>query len=178
MSNRLVNELINNLQPKSLVVDLGAGDGRWSRVLQAAGHKVIAVDKQTKPTDVIVDWQVSSAQNWVTDLKNNFRADGWLIKNLLQFIEKDYVLQELLPKIANHTPAEGVVAIETFYQPPNPPFAKPHKYYYSLSDLEAIFGGWKLILAEEVVELGPDLSGHPREFCLTRLVVKKAIQKV
>lgn len=47
-NNALVlnEEVLSALLPKnSLVIDLGAGDGRWTKIVHDMGHRVIAVDK-------------------------------------------------------------------------------------------------------------------------------------
>lgn len=39
-----VRELLDRMPPRSRVLDLGSGDGRWAQELAAAGHTVICVD--------------------------------------------------------------------------------------------------------------------------------------
>lgn len=157
------------------VVDLGAGDGSLAAKLAAGGTRVIAVDRkdpETKPNGV--DWVTSSIEGWLEGLPADFRADAFLLKNVVQFFEKGWTLSVLLPKLASHLSPGGVIGIETFTKAPEPPFPKPHASYYAIEDLKVAFPGWELPLAEEASDdAGSDLAGTRRTFYLTRLIARK-----
>lgn len=174
---KFFGQFASMIAPGSLVVDLGAGDGALSAKLAASGARTIAVDRkapETKPEGV--EWIASSVEDWLGGLPEGFRADAFLLKNVVQFFEKDWTLSVLLPKLAARLSPGGVIAIETFSAAPEPPFPKPHSSYYSIGDLKAAFPDWETPLAEETTdEAGSDLAGNKRTFHLTRLIAKKPV---
>ena len=174
MTTSLIYSFLQLLPQSGLVVDLGAGEGKYAKILAEAGHRVIAVDKkppQDMPTGV--EYETATIQDWEANLPADFRADGYLLKNIVQFLPRDWIAGTLLPFLKDRTSSHGVIAIETFTKAPNPPFDKPHTSYYNLADLMSVFRDWKIELAEEVQEQARDMAGTPRQFHVTRLIAAK-----
>jgi len=174
MKSELFEKFLELLPTGALVVDLGAGDGKWSEKLVEAGHRTIAVEKkEVKSPNGNIDWQNMAVADWLESLPDDFVADGYWLKNVLQFLDKEFVLKKFLPALHNHIHKNGVIAIETFTKSPDPEFAKNHPSYYRTDELERVFKDWEIIWSEEVEKIGRDMKGRERKFFLTRFLVKK-----
>lgn len=176
MQTAFFDQFMGQLPPESLVVDLGAGEGKYSQALAAAGHQVIAVDKKAPELSNLgtVEYHTMTVDMWLDGLAADFTAGGYLLKNILQFLPKDWVLDHLLPTLMQHTQKGGVIAIETFTQAPNPPFEHTHRSYYSISELRTVFADWEILLAEESENDGPDMHGTQRHFYMTSIIARKS----
>lgn len=156
------------------VLDLGAGDGRYSVLIAKKDVFVSAVDKEV-PSKYIsgVAWKAMPIEDWLKALKPKDRFDAILGKNILQFFKADFVEKKLLPKLSAHLNPGGIIALETFYKAPKPPFYKPHNSYWTDEDLYKFFPKWTVILKESVKRHGRDMDGRRRNFFLARLILKK-----
>lgn len=156
------------------VLDLGAGDGKYSVLIAKKGARVLAVDKKMPLKDVFgITWKAMSIEDWLKTLKPEDKFDAVLGKNILQFFKADFVIKELLPKLSAHLNPGGVIALETFYRASEPPFGRPHRSYWTAEDLHDFFQKWTIIFKESIEELGEDMDGKKRIFFLTRLILKK-----
>lgn len=156
------------------VLDLGAGDGKYSVLIAKKGTHIFAVDKQTPIKDIAgVTWKTMSIEDWLKALKPRDKFDAILGKNILQFFEAYFVMKELFPKLSAHLNPGGIIALETFYRAPEPPFGKPHRSYWTDKDLRKIFPKWTIVFKESVEEWGRDMEGKKRIFFLTRFILKK-----
>lgn len=113
-------------------------------------------------------------ENWLKTLKPEDKFDAILGKNILQFFKADFVIKKLLPKLSAHLNPGGIIALETFYRAPEPPFSRPHHSYWTAKDLLEFFSKWTIIFRESVRESGRDMNGKKRIFFLTRLILKKS----
>lgn len=155
------------------VVDLGAGDGKLATKLADLGADVIAVDHKEPPIrQSTVTWRILPVSEWLESLPQNFIADAYLLKNTIQFLDKTWVIDVLLPKLAERLSVGGVIGIETFQQPSDPPLKKQSSFY-TAEDLLAPFKGWDIKMEEEAIEDAKDMSGNPKRFFLTRIIVRK-----
>lgn len=163
----------NSLPPHSTVVDLGAGEGKYAQILSSNGHQVIAVDKNPQPLVEGIEQIHSSVEDWITNLSPDSRADGFLLKNVIQFIDKDFVFDTLIPKLIHHLNPNGIIGIETFTQPPIPPFEITHRSHYDITELRPLFQGWEMLMSDNIENDGKDMNGNIRHFFITRLVARK-----
>jgi trans-aconitate methyltransferase len=173
--NPFFERFASMIAPDSLVVDLGAGGGAQSERLVAVGAKVIAVDRKTPlsiPTGV--EWITSDIDDWTATLPPEPTIDAFLLKNCIQFLEKDSVLHALLPRLASRLATGGIIGIETFSRAPEPSFSNSQHSYYSLQELKGAFSAWDFPFASEVTDAsGADLAGNKHTFHLTRLIARK-----
>ncbi len=165
--------LLSLLNDGATVVDLGAGDGLFSNKLADAGLHVIAVDRKEPPERRVgVTWEIVGVEEWIKNLPSDFAVDGYLLKNILQFLDTRWVTDVLLPRIALSLPVGGLVAIETFAKPSEPPL-KGHVSFFAPADLLVAFPGWKVEMEDSSIEDAKDKAGNPRRFHLTRIIVRK-----
>lgn len=155
------------------VVDLGAGDGKFATKLADLGDNVIAVDrKEPAERQPDIEWVVKPIDDWYQNLPADFVADAYLLKNVLQFLEKRFVFDVLLPGLAIRLSPGGVIGIETFGQPSDPPF-KNQSSFYTTKELLVPFSGWEVVMEEGTREDAKDMNGNPRRFFMTRIIVRK-----
>jgi Methyltransferase domain len=172
MMPKLIETFIANLRPHAHIADLGAGDGRWSKVLAESGMRVLAVDrKEPAERHVGVEWHVGDVEGWLDALASSEKFDGFLLKNVLQFFEKEWVSTVLLPELRAHAAEGAVVCIETFFAPSEPPL-KGQVSFYRAEELAVAFSGWKVLLQEESDDVAKDLTGNERRFHLARIILK------
>ena len=171
----IISKFLECLPGKGLLVDLGAGDGRHSLVLAEKGYDVIAVERNEPPLrhEHIV-WRVMRIEDWLTSLPADFSVEGFLLKNVLQFLEREFVLNELLPGLVLHTAPGGVVAIETFTAPSDPPMKNQISCFFT-KELAVPFAGWHIEMQEELELEADDMRGVKRKFALARFVAKRPL---
>ena len=83
------------------------------------------------------------------------------------------MFETLFPWIDEHIVQQGIVAIETFYQNPNPPFKRPVNSLYTLKELNSYFMAWKELYAKEYDHHGLDMNGQTRKFFINDLIIQK-----
>jgi len=121
-----VRRFLPLLRPKGRVLDLAAGRGRHTRLLREAGHKVIAVDRDTAPLRAawsgdslceIIEMDLEKGAPW--GLGHGY--DGIIVTN--------YLHRPLLPALAPALAQGGVLIYATFMvgqerfgRPTNPDF--------------------------------------------------------
>lgn len=165
---------LESIPEGGLAVDLGSGIGKYATQMAEQGHHVIAVDQKPYPVEYPnVEFVTSTVQDWLHSLPENFQASAYLVRNLIQFMDKDYVLHTLFPQIAKYLVSGGIIGIVTFTKQPEPAFDPPHKDDYNAAEILAVFDGWDVVLAEEVEEDKPDMGGTQRHFYITRLIIRK-----
>ncbi len=166
--------VFQNIEPGSKVLDLGAGDGRWSKKFAAVGAKVVAVDRRTSPESIPeIAWQVSEVQKYMNQVGDSDNFDLVFLRHLLQFLPKRDAVESFLPQVSRHVRNGGLVAIQTFFAQPKPSFPNPVPSLYSLNELLPVFGTWEKLWQLQSVQTGQDLAGTPRVFSVTELIVRK-----
>lgn len=161
--------------PGNCVLDLGAGQGTQAQWMARRGALVTAVDKKMPPSGLAgIDWIQSSIEDWFARLPAEARFDAILAKNVFQFLNRDWVLQQLLPDLAARLNPGGLMGIETFYQPPEPAFEwLTETAHYTLADLSAFFFNWKVLSKQQQPVRTRGLDGVKRKFFLTDLIVQR-----
>lgn len=101
-SHSKLREVLQNI-PQSRVLDLGCADGQLSEVAALLGHKVTAVDIESRPT---ISRQIEFFQHDLeNDLPTNLtgKFDVVLCADILEHLRKpDILLFKLLPRLSNH----------------------------------------------------------------------------
>jgi len=171
---KILDQFYSLLKPGWRVLDLGAGEGKQAKQMTDLGMKVTAVDsKKPQEQDPAVSWNVLPIQEWIITLSNNDIFDAILARNSLQFFKKDMAQDELFPILSKHLKSGGLLAIETFYKDPEPPFERPFWSYWDEDELKMNFVGWEIIQSGMGKENNPDLAGRLKDFYKTWILVKK-----
>ncbi|MEK7519161.1 MAG: SAM-dependent methyltransferase [Patescibacteria group bacterium] len=161
------------LKPNQHVLDLGAGEGKFSRMFLERGTIVTAVDiripKQEEEKFRAVRMKIEDYCN----TPNTEKYNRFFLRNVIQFLDKNWVFEILFPWIENHSSDSSIVAIETFYQDPEPPFDHPMRSLYSLDELTLHFMTWVEHFARQYSHMGLDMGGQTRKFFLSSLIVQK-----
>lgn len=167
------NTFIDCIKPGCRVLDLGAGEGKFTQMFLERGAIVTAVDTQPP---AFQDAKLTVKKMKIEDFcasKGNEHYDLAFARNVIQFLDKSWVYETLFPWIDKHLVKGGIVAIETFYQDPEPPFDHSMTSLYTLKELTSYFVTWKEIYAEEYSHLDFDMSGQTRKFFISSLIVQR-----
>jgi len=161
------------LQPGWTVLDIGAGEGKFTQMFLERGMKVVAVDPKTslQSTDTLTVKQMTIEEFCASDDVTHY--DAIFSRNAVQFMPKSWVTSTLVPWMTSHLSTSGVLALKTFFQPPEPPFARPIPSLYTLAELQAYFPEWESVMAEQYEHDGLDMNGVSRKFFSTDLIVRK-----
>lgn len=170
----LVELVVARLKAVDRVLDLGAGAGHQAITFRDAGMKVTAVDIQlpkSLPEDI--NWVEAKGEEYLESLADTVKFEAIFMRNILQFFDREWTEKQLPTLLATHLSPVGPTVINTFYKDPNPPFDHPFRSLYTVQELERLFAGWTIELAEQFEKDGLDLSGHPRHFFITQLVASR-----
>jgi 2-polyprenyl-3-methyl-5-hydroxy-6-metoxy-1,4-benzoquinol methylase len=168
-----INTFLNCIKPGDNVLDLGAGEGNFAQMFLDRGAIVTAVDKQPP---AFQDANLTVKKIRIEDFcasADDGQYNLVFARNVIQFLDKSWVYETLFPWIDKHLAKDGIVAIETFYQNPEPAFDRPMHSLYMLNELTSYFMTWKDLHAEEYGHLGFDMSGQTRKFFISSLIVQK-----
>jgi 2-polyprenyl-3-methyl-5-hydroxy-6-metoxy-1,4-benzoquinol methylase len=156
------------------VLDLGAGNGKFTHLFLEAGAKVIAVDKraplQPHPD---VDWKVVAAEEYIMQLPEDVRFHLVFARNVIQFFDSTWAIKKGLPTLQQHVLPGGLIVIQTFYKQPEPGFTAPAPSLYMLADLQNVFVDWKILYQWQYEHSGTDMHGQTRTFYLTDMIAQK-----
>ncbi len=137
---------LNKVESGMIGADLGAGCGRWAQVLANRGALITAVDKIAAPEGCHhrIAWAQMRVEEWLEQLDPRARFDFIVTFNLIHFLDREYVLNELIPKLATRIHPGGWIAIRTFYQDPEPsPNEKGSFSLYTPQDLLGALPQWR-----------------------------------
>ena len=168
------SEFISLIRPGSRILDMGAGIGTFSQMFADKGALVTAVDiKIREGLDENIASKKLKVEEFVMHNSNDI-YDVAFMRNILQFLDKEWVFEILFPWLDEHLTRGGVVGIETFYKEPMPPFDHALRSLYTIRELAEHFLLWQELYSEQYEEYGPDMSGNFRQFFLSDLIVRKA----
>ena len=163
---------ISFIKPGHRVLDLGANQGEYSQIFIDNGAKVTAVDYNLPDLlgkDIIVKkMKVEEFINQDSD-----KYDMVFMSNILQFLEKQWVVEILVPWLDKHMTTDAVIGMRTFYQEPEPPFDHPMISLYTIGDLTHYFMSWQELYAKQYDHYGPDMKGNTRHFFISDMIIKK-----
>lgn len=172
MIDELILKMMSYLRPNDSVLDLGAGMGVQAEKFIHLGMKVEAVDK-IKPNDFNsgIIWYQEKIEDFLIKLDNKFNLI--FCRNLIQFLDSNWVFNELIPRIKSAVEDNGLIYLRTFYKNPMPNFKDGVLSLYKLSELTKQFENFDVIFSKEYKKYGKDLKGSFRKFFLVDLLVKK-----
>jgi hypothetical protein len=87
---RLVAEWLGGI-PAGRLLDIGANRGRYARIAEAAGHRVIAIDADGAPMDELhrsIRQSDSTITPLVVDIVNPTPSEGWGLRERPSFLER------------------------------------------------------------------------------------------
>lgn len=162
------------IQPGFKVLDLGAGKGWFSRKCLEKQAIVTAVDRSA-PENLSpgIDWHTMDVKEFVERLPEKEVFDIIYSRNLIQFLDSDWVEKKLIPTLIEHLRPAGIIAIQTFYQDPEPPFESKVPSIYTVDDLRTMLAPLQILQAKGFSDNAPDMAGIPRTFFLTNIIAKK-----
>ena len=172
-SRNFTKTFLDYIKPGHKVLDFGAGEGNFTQMFLDRGAIVTAIDIRP-PT--FSDNKLIIKKMKIEDFclgNNDEKYDFIFARNVIQFIDKNFVFETLFPWIEKNLVPQGIVAIETFYQDPEPPFNHPMVSLYALEELISYFMTWKEIDAKEYDHMGLDMSGQTRKFFVSSLIAQK-----
>ncbi len=153
------------------VLDIGAGQGIFARRFVDRGAHVVAVDPRGfELNEHLLTARRLTIQKFI--INDSAHYDLIFARNVLQFLEKHWVFATLFPWITDHLATNGVMAIETFFAEPKPPFSKPLISTYELAELRTAWLQWPELLAGQYEYHGPDMQGALRHFSTTDFVIQ------
>ena len=171
--SEFTQSFISYVRTGSTVLDLGAGSGKFSEQFLDKGARVTAVDMR-KPEHVREG--ITIIQGTVEDYvakANREHFDLIFFRNILQFLEKEWVFSVLFPWLHDHINKDGIIGIETFYQNPEPAFNQPLKSLYRIQEFNNVLPKWQKLYSEECDFNGPDLMGRVRHFFIVDLIMRR-----
>jgi cyclopropane fatty-acyl-phospholipid synthase-like methyltransferase len=172
------NTFLDYIKPGQKVLDLGAGEGKFAQMFLDRGAIVTAVDKQPPafqdPALIVKKIKIED----FCAVESDECYDFIFARNVIQFLDRSWIYEVLFPWIDQHLSDGGIVAIETFYQNPEPPFSRQMNSLWTLTELNSLLmtevGPYaKEIYAKQFDHLGFDMSGQTRKFFITSLIAQK-----
>ena len=170
--DEFTKKFLDLVWPSQTILDLGAGIGTYSEMFADRDALVTAVDKHI-PNQIgdNITCVRMTAEKFITQDEHIY--DGAFFRNIMQFFDKTWTFEHLFPWLGNHLKPGGVIAIETFYQEPNPPFDHPLASLYTMQELQQYFGSWQEIYARHYEHKGSDMSGRNRQFYISDLIIRR-----
>jgi cyclopropane fatty-acyl-phospholipid synthase-like methyltransferase len=175
-SKEFTKQFLFQIQPGWKIIDVGAGNGHFSRLFVERGAIVTAIEPSSKIAEE------ESIQVIRTNVEDFIRTDvgkydAVFIRNVIQFLSKDWVYRALFPWIDTHLVVNGLIGVETFFKEPSPPFENSIKSLYGLKELADEFPGWQILLKDEYEHYDSDMRGKKRLFYATDLIMRKVAPK-
>lgn len=162
------------IKPGMTALDIGAGPGHQSIRMAELGARVFAVDRSFEPvTHEGIVWRKMTIEDWLAGPGSKMSYDAVLARNVIPFIEKEYVRGTLVPTIAASMPSSGVFAVSAFFKDPEPPFPRPLLSLWTLDELKALFPGWAIVHEWTGSFDGPDMQKAMHRFHSCELIAKK-----
>lgn len=186
---RLREAFAKGLEPENHILDLGALDGEIDKLLLEVVPTlhITAVDQLTDEelakriirnqrfTSPQIAWVIQGVELYTDSLADNTKFDSILAQNIFQFLDKDQVLNRIIPRLQTALAKNGQFAIRTFSAEPKPAFDTPMTSLYQLDDLLPLFpvGQWEIVLAEANVFNSLSLRNDRRDFSIIDLLARK-----
>jgi 2-polyprenyl-3-methyl-5-hydroxy-6-metoxy-1,4-benzoquinol methylase len=176
--HNFTNTFLDCIKPGNKVLDIGAGDGKFAQMFLDRGAIVTAAD--TKPP-TFQDPALIVKKMKIEDFCANEDGEQYdlvFARNVIQFLDKSWVCETLFPWLDKHLAKDGIVAIETFYQDPEPAFTRRMPSLWTLAELTSFLmtetGLYaKEIYAKQFDHIGFDMNGLMRKFFVTSLITQK-----
>ena len=153
------------------ILDVGAGMGIYSQMFVDKGALVTAVDIKV-PEDLggSIVCKKMSVEEYVAR-EQGVRFDMVFMRNILQFLDKQWTFETLFPWLEEHLNKNGMIGIETFYREPEPAF--PIRSVYTTHELVEQFVTWQDLYLEQYEYTAPDMRGISRRFFISDVIVRR-----
>lgn len=166
--NNFANAVHDFVKPGMRVLDMGAGVGAAAIRFRDQGAIVTAVDKRSfNNSPEGIEWIFSSVEEFIKTCPADREFELIFIQNLIHFLPKPFVFEELIPWACAHTAPGGMVGIRAFTASPVPSYREPLTYY-TPAELAEAFSGWEKVVSETGEYEGPVY----RTFIVDRLARK------
>ena len=177
MTSNMVSKLSSYLVKGAHVLDLGAGTGEYSEYLAALGMKVSAVDllPRNKRLSKRIQWSQTDIRKWLVSSRETF--DAALLRNVIQYYSSIEVVDGILQPLERLIKPQGLIAVQTFHEPPEPNFSKEFNFasYWHVQSFQEALPCCKSVFAQEFAEISHDRARTPRRFFITQVILRKVV---
>ncbi|MEY4723343.1 MAG: hypothetical protein RLZZ324_856 [Candidatus Parcubacteria bacterium] len=174
MDQNFIDAFIERCPARARILDLGAGHGRYSKLLAGRGHAVTAVSPDCDdPHLENVRWTRADVTAWIAALEPDARFDAVFMRHSLQTLAPAYAQDVLAPALLRHLQPGGVIAIETFFADSKPASSVPFASYWSAKKLHRLFAGLEVLRSEQYEQDRETRGGGEKLFRLADIIVKK-----
>lgn len=171
------DHVLDVINPGDSVLDIGGGDGKFAKMFIDRGARVTIVDPKaiasTAEQSIV---ETKTIEAYCREIHSE-KYDAMFLRNVIQFLDRTWVFESLIPWMKEHLTERGIIAIKTFYQNPEPPFARPVTSTYSLIELQRQFLAWTELLGEQYVHQGSDMLGQLRKFFSVDIIARAEYAK-
>lgn len=155
-------------------LDLGCGPGRVSRYAAFRGLNVLAIDRWRMVPERIrgmerVRYLQKDLHNWSPEEET---WDIMVLLNVIQFLDRDYVLETFLPRLVTRLNPAGLIEIETFSPGAGESFNALSRYIPD--EIVKSLKGLSILEQRMFEHDGPDMHGIKRHFHLTWVRARRA----
>ena len=169
------DRVIEYFKPGHKVLDLGAGNGWFARKAVERGAIVTAVDLKDAPQELSgIRWIKQDVVSFVANWPTQESYDIIFSRNLIQFLSGEWVKKSFFPNVLEHLSKNGMLALQTFFQDPEPSFERPLISRYAAEVLQENLSSLKIIHIRQFKENALDMKGTPRTFYITNCIAQKS----
>lgn len=177
------------LKPNDRVLDLGARDGVVGEILlhDKPSLSIVAVDKLSdeelrqekvraiRTHDPRMSWVIADIAEYIQALPADERFQAIFAQNIFQFLPKEIVLTQLIPRLQATLGADNPFALRVFSRDPEPAFPTPFDSYYSLTEITGLFpeNSWAIDIAADYSYEALSLAKDMRRFHTVNLLARK-----
>lgn len=166
-------KVLHSIQPGNTVLDLGAGNGWFAQECLMRQAVVTAVDmKVPQKRQKDIDWHIMKVEDFVMRLPASRKFDIIFCRNLLQFLDRQWVQEQFFPFLVKHLQFKGIIAVQTFYRNPDPPFVNALPSLFTIGDLKNVLADLQIVHERELVETMKDMQGTSRTFFVTNIIAQ------
>jgi 2-polyprenyl-3-methyl-5-hydroxy-6-metoxy-1,4-benzoquinol methylase len=133
---------------------------------------VVAVDRTPPPEglDPAIEWREADIKS--LDLASLGEFDGILCRNVIQFLPDDFALQTLLPALVARLRPGGFIAIETFFEAPDPDMPLLRSLF-TADEVARALAPLEIVSADQYRATAPDMKGLVRKFAIADVLARK-----
>lgn len=166
------NIILDEIKPGMRVLDVGAGSLELATMAVKQGAVVTAVDVREP---AVIDSGITFVRSSIEVYSPAESFDVIIARNIFQFIAKETVLDDIIPKLLDSLRPSGTLIIETFSAPPSPQFPKiPTVSSFTLDELIIPRGNLHpaITFTSEGKEMRLRPDGTRQEFFFVECVLK------
>lgn len=166
------DHVLDAIHPGDSVLDIGGGDGKFAKMFIECGAHVTIVDPKAIASTAEQSFvETKTIEAYCREVHSE-KYDAMFLRNVIQFLDRTWVYESLIPWMKEHLAEHGIIAVKTFYQNPEPPFARPVASVYSLTELQQQFPTWTELVGRQYAHQGSDMHGQMRKFFTVDVIVR------